>query len=191
MRLIPVCLPLVLAPLIVAGQQAQPTTSQKAAHTSSAGQTSSPAPHKPAGKHRAHHRHSRKAVLRKQVDSTKVPVDVITGGETRHIVLDKGSMAGPPTKAASGRMKVEVINGSASDTQFFSDKNQEAAHNQSVVVGVQSSDTRFAGGNRSPVVTGVTSSSSVDARSASAGGQPVAKQVSPRPKRPSYAPDQH
>jgi hypothetical protein len=88
-------------------------------------------------------------------------------------------------------MKVEVINGSASDTQYFSDKNQEAAHNQSVVVGVQSSDTRFAGGNKSPVVTGVTSSSSVDAKSASSGGQPVAKQVSPRPKRPSYAPDQH
>jgi len=181
---------LVLAPLIVAGQQAQLSTSPKPAHTSAVKQAT---PHKTATKHRARHR-SRKAAIRKRAkhpESTTIPVDVINGGETRHVNLDKTMPASRHAKSASGQVKVEVINGSATDTQFFSDKNDEAAHNQAVVVGMQSSDTRFAGGNKSPVVTGVTSSSSVDAKTASGGGQPVATQVSPRPKRPAYAPDQH
>lgn len=196
MRLVPVCLPLVLtslfaAPLVLAGQQA--TSTQKPAQTSGAKQTSSPAPHKMATKHRTRH-HARKAAAhkgRKQAQSNTIPVDVINGEETRHVVLDKASVAEAPAKSKSGQMKVEVINGSTTGTQVFSGRNQETAHNQPVVVGVQSSDTRFAGGNKNPVVTGVTSSSSVDATSASSGGQPVAKQVSPKPKRPAYTPDQH
>jgi len=127
----------------------------------------------------------------KRRESAKLPIDVITGGETRHVVLDKAEQSGKKTKSTSGKVQVQVINGSATDTQYFSDKNEEAAHNQPVVVGVESSDTRFAGGNKNRVVTGVTSSSSVDAKSASNGGQPVAKQVSPRPKRPAYQPDGH
>ncbi|WP_109486793.1 hypothetical protein [Occallatibacter savannae] len=198
MRLLPVCLPLVLAPLIAApliaaGQQPQPTTTQKPAQTSAAKQVSSTAVHKASTRHRARH-HRRKAAAhkgRKQAQSNAVPVDVINGEEMRHVVLDKGSTAEASSKAKSRQMKVEVINGSTAGTQVFSNNNQEAAHNQPVVVGVQSGDTRFAGGNKSPVVTGVTSSSSVDATSASSGGQPVAKQVSPRPKRPVYAPEQH
>jgi len=193
MRLVPICLPLVLAPLLVAGQPAQTSTTQKPAQTSSAKQASSPAPHKTATRHRRRHR-SRKAALRKsrkRAESSTIPVDVITGGETRHIVLDETPTARGPNKGASGRVKVDVINGSATGTQYFSDKNEEPAQNRAVVVDVQSSDTRFAGGNKAPVVTGVTSSSSVDAKSASAGGQGVTKQVSPRPKRPAYAPDPH
>jgi len=193
MRLFQICLPLVLAPLIVAGQQAQPTTTQKPVQPGAVKQSSAAVPHKTATRHRSRHR-SRKASLRKRAkhtEPTTIPVDVINGGETRHINLDKTMPAAKHAKSGPGQVKVEVINGSATDTQFFSDKNQEAAHNQSVVVDVQSSDTRFAGGNKSPVVTSVTSSSSVDATSATSGGQPVARQVSPRPKRPSYTPDQH
>jgi hypothetical protein len=91
-------------------------------------------------------------------------------------------------------MKVEVLNGASTDTQYFYDdgkKQQEAPQNRAVVVGVQSSDTRMAGGNRNPVVTGVTASGTGDAKSASNGGQPVTKQVSPRPRRPAYQPDGH
>lgn len=190
MRLIPVCLSLVLAPLIVAGQQIKPTTPPKPTQTSAVKQTSS---HKRGSRHKARH-HSRKAVMNKgtrRSESTKIPVDVINGGETRHVVLDKGMPAGEQTKTKMGQMKVDVINGSATDTQYFSDNNQESARNQAVVVGVQSSDTRFAGGNKSPVVTGITSSSSVDAKSASSGGQTVTKQVSPRPKRPAYQSEEH
>jgi hypothetical protein len=116
---------------------------------------------------------------------------VITGGDTRRVLLNKNDTADSGQKTARGQMKVEVINGSAADTQFFSDRNQENAHNQAVVVGVQSSDTRSTGINKSPVVTGVTSSSTVDAKSASSGGQAVTRQVSPRPKRPAYEPDGH
>lgn len=198
MRLVPVCLPLVLtsllaAPSMIAGQPAQTSATQKPAHTSAAKQTSSPAAHKASKRHRARH-HARKAATRKgrkQAQSNTVPVDIINGEETRHVVLDKGSPAESHSRAKSGQMKVEVINGSTAGMQVFSNNSQETAHNQPVVVGVQSGDTRFAGGNKSPVVTGVTSSSSTDATSASSGGQPVTKQVSPKPKRPVYAPDQH
>jgi len=197
MRLLPVCLPLVLAPLIVAGQQAQPTTSPKPAQKTAIKQTASPSPHKTAKKHRTRH-HLRKAAARKNAKhaglcaDSQFSADVIMGTEVRHVCLDKSQLAGGVPKAKpAGQMKVDVINGSATDTQYFSDSNQESARNQTVVVDVESSDTRFAGGNKSPVVTGVASSSPVDATSASSGGQPVTRQVSPRPKRPAYEPDGH
>ena len=198
MRLVHVCLPLVLASslsasLMMAGQQEQSSATQKSAHTTATKPTTSPASHKASTRHRTHH-HARKSALRrgrKQAQSNTVPVDVINGEETRHVVLDKASMAEAPSKTRSRQMKVEIINGSTTGTQVFSNNNKESAHNQPVVVGVQSSDTRFAGGNRSPVVTGVTSGSTVDAKPTSAGGQPVARQISPRPKRPAYTPDQH
>jgi hypothetical protein len=195
MRLIPVCLPLVLAPLIATGQQAQPTTVHKPAQPTAVKQTSSPAPHKVA-RHKSRH-HARKAANRKTAKhaggcpDSQIGLDVISGTQVRHVCIDKAALAGHEPKPAPGQMKVDVINGSATDTQFFSDKNQESAHNQAVVVGVQSSDTRFAGGNKTPVVTGVTSSSTVDATSTSSGGQAVTRQVPPRPKRPAYEPDQH
>lgn len=191
MRLIPVCLSLVLAPIFVAGQQ-PPASTEKPAQTSAAKQTSSSAPHKAATRHRSRH-HARRSGHKgnKQAQSNTVPVDVINGGEMHHVVLDKSFTADVRGRSKSKEMKVEIINGSTTGTQVFSNNNQETAHNQPVVVDVQSSDTRFAGGNKSPVVTGVTSSSTVDAKSASTGGPPVARQVSPRPKRPQYAPDQH
>jgi hypothetical protein len=187
MRLIPVCLPLVLAPLIVAGQQAQPPATHDTQQTTAAKQTSSRKSHKATVHHRSRH-HSRKAAAKK---NDKIPVDVITGSGTRRVLLDKEEPGGQQSKAKPGQMKVEVINGSSTDTQYFSDRNDETVRNQPVVVGVQTSDTRFASGNKNPVVTGVTSSSTVDAKTASAGGQPVAKQVSPHPKRPAYEPDVH
>jgi len=196
MRLIPVCLPLVLAPLIVAGQQGQLATTQKPAQTSATKQASSPAPHKPATRHRARHR-SRKATNRKTAKraglcpASQMDVTVINGSQPVHACIDRFKLETAQAKATPGQIKVDVINGSAADTQYFSNNNQETAQNRAVVVDVQSSDTRFAGGNKNPVVTGVTSSSSVDAKSASSGGQPVAKQISPQPKRPVYAPDQH
>ena len=198
MRLVPVCLPLLLtsllaAPLTLAGQQAQPSATQKPAQTSTAKQTSSPASHKASTRHRQHHPSRRSAARKghKKAQSNSVPVDVINGEETRHIVLDNASTTEAPSKTRSRQMKVEIINGSTSGTQVFSNNNQETAHNQPVVVGVQSSDTRFAGGDKNPVVTGVTSSSTVDAKSANTGGQPVARKISPRPTRPAYTPDQH
>ena len=187
MRLIPVCLPLVLAPLIVAGQQAQMPTAQKTHQANVSKQTSTRTSHKATTRHRIRHR-SRKAATKKD---DKIPVDVITGSGTRRVLLDKEEPGAQQTKAKPGQMKVEVINGSSTDTQYFSDKNEETVRNQPVVVGVQTSDTRFAGSNKNPVVTGVTSSSTVDAKTASAGGQPVTRQVSPRPKRPAYEPDAH
>lgn len=193
MRLIPVCLPLVLAPLIVAGQQAQPTASQKPDQASAAKQTSS---NKSETRHRAKH-HARTAATRKSAKraevcgDSQIPVDVIMGAQVRHVCLDKAKLAGKEEKPTQGQLEVEVINGPSTDMQYFSDKNQETAHNQPVVVGVESSETRYAGGNKNPVVTGVTSSSSVDATSASNGGQPVTTQVSPRPRRPAYQPDVH
>ena len=197
MRMIPVCLPLVLVPLLIAGQQAQTPATQKLQQTSAAKQTSSQHPHTATARHKARH-HSRRAAARKgtkraqsRPEYTGTPVDVITGGETRHVVLESEKSSTSQAKTASGQTKVQVINGSATNTQYFPDNNQEAARNQPVVVAVQSSDTRTAGGNRNPVVTGVTSSSSNDAKTAGNGGQPVAKQVSPRPKRPSYQPDAH
>jgi hypothetical protein len=192
MRLIPFCLPLVLAPLIVAGQQAQTNSTQKSAKTSAEKHTTSTTSHKTT-RHKTRH-HSRKAATRKgsrPAESTKLPVDVISGSEVHHVLLDKQNSSGEPARVSRGQMKVDVINGSATDTQYFSDKNQETAQNKAVVVGVESSDTRFAGGNKSPVVTGITSSSTVDAKTASSGGQSVTKQVSPRPKRPAYQSDTH
>ena len=197
MRLIPVCLPLVLAPLIATGQQAQSTTTQKPAQPIAAKQVNSPAIHKAATKHRRHHHARKVAATRKTAKraggcpDSQIGLDVINGAQVRHVCMDKVASAGNEPKPVPGQMKVDVINGSATDTQYFSDKNQETAHNQPVVVDVESSDTRFAGGNKHAVVTGVTSSSSVDAKSASNGGQAVTRQVSPRPKRPAYEPDRH
>ena len=197
MRLIPVCLPLVLAPLIVAGQQAQMPTGQKTHQASAAKQASTRTSHK-VTVHRKHKRHSRKASARKTAakrvgdcPESQIGLDVINGVAIRHVCIDKAALAGNEPKPTSGQLKVDVINGSATDTQYFSDRSQETVRNQPVVVGVQTSETRFAGGNKNPVVTGVTSSSTVDAKTASAGGQPVTRQVSPRPKRPAYEPDAH
>lgn len=210
MRLIRVCLVLVL-PLamgsgVLAGQQTQPATAQKPAQTSAAKNAS--AQHSPATPtKRATSRHTGKSEVRRGAKRREYrpayresSVEVINGDATKKVVFHDGQAATTPAKhlpaslkIAPQPMKVEVVNGTATDTQYFYDNGQEqiAARNQPVVIGIQSSDTRFAGGNKHPVVTSVTASGAADARSASSGGQPVTKNVSPHPKRPNYQPDAH
>lgn len=196
MRLIRACLPLVLAGLwagVAAGEQAQPATAQKPDQTGSAKPSTAHVPHA------AHKRHAKPAQSRRakrqayRPEYTQVPVEVITGNSTRHVMLDMPNAANEQAKSTPGQLKVEVINGTSTDTRYFYDNGQqsETARNQPVVIGIQSSDTRVAGGNQHPVVTSITSGESGDAKSASGGGEPVTRQVSPRPKRPAYQPQPH
>lgn len=200
-------LPLVLGPMVVAGQQAQPATVQKPAHAAvkqSSAQPSHAAKTTQKGSfHAARRRRSRAAARAKRAayrpEYTENSVEVINGDSTKKVVFHNDEIATasgknlPATmKDAPAPMKVEVVNGASTDTQYFYDQGQDGAGSkQPVVVGIQSSDTRVAGGNKHPVVTGVTSSGSADAKSASSGGQPVTKSVAPRQKRPDYQPDTH
>jgi hypothetical protein len=121
-------------------------------------------------------------------------VEVINGSTTRRVVFDDKKT----TETAKNQplpLKVEVLNGNAADTRYFYvDKNhpQEQAVNSTperpVVVGVESSSTRVAGGNRHPVVTAITDANSADASMASQSGQKLTTGVSPQPKRPPYQP---
>lgn len=196
MRLIRACLPLVLVVLwagIAAAEQAQPATALKPDQASSTKPSTAQAPHA------AHKRHAKPAQSRRakrpayRPEYTQVPVEVIVGNTTRHVKFDMPNPANEQTKSPPGPLKVEVINGAATDTRYFYDNGQqnETARNQPVVIGIQSSDTRVAGGNQHPVVTSITSGESGDAKSASGGREPVTRQVSPRPKRPAYQPQPH
>lgn len=192
MRLIQMCLPLVLGPALAAGQQTQPPTPLKPAQTPAAKHPSASATRhstspRTARRKRPARKGARRAAYRPAY--TQNTVEVITGNETRRVVFEKPKSADEGAKSTPGALKVEVINGNATDTQYFYGNGQETAiRNAPVVVGVQSSDTRTVGGNKRPVVTSVTSAGSGDARSADSGGQPVTKDVSPRPKRPAYQP---
>ena len=212
MRLIQVCLPFVfpwmMGSAMLAGQQAQPVTAQKSTQTSAAKPSTQQASRTTAT-HPAAHRKHRKAAARKgskrpeyRPEYSENSVEVINGDATRKVVfhddqatttLEKKLPAG--VKNAPTPMKVEVVNGSSTETQYFYnnrlDQQSETGRNQPVVIGIQSSDTRLVGGNKHPVVTSVTSSGSGDAKTASGGGQPVIKQLSPRPNRPVYEPEPH
>lgn len=207
MLLIRVCLPLVLSSSLwcaaVSGQQAQTAAPKKPAQTTAAKRSGA----QNAATHRAVHRKRATAKLRKgakrpeyRPEYSETSVEVINGDATRKVVF-QDEQAASAAKAkklpaslrnAPQPMKVEVVNGAAVDTQYFYDNGQEqlAARNQPVVIGIQSSDTRIVGGNKNPVVTGVTSSSANDARTAGASGQPVTERVSPKPKRQVYQPEQ-
>src|SRR3569833_3343818 len=103
MRLIPVCLPLVLAPLIMAGQQPHSATTAKPVQPNAVKQTTSPPLHKT---HRARHR-SRKAALRKKGRKTKNPTKPEkenTRGETRHLLLIMADTSISGHKTAPGQM---------------------------------------------------------------------------------------
>ena len=195
MRLILMCLPLVLGPVLGASQQTQPSTTQKPAQTTvtkqlSASVTGRKTSHRTARRRHAARKGAKRAAYRPEYADNSV--EVITGNETRRVVFQKPKPADEGARSTPGALKVEVINGNATDTQYFYGNGQETAiRNAPVVVGVQSSDTRTVGGNKRPVVTGVTSSESGDAKSADSGGQPVTKDVSPHPKRPTYQPDEH
>jgi S-adenosylhomocysteine hydrolase len=122
----------------------------------------------------------------------------MNGLSTQKVVFhdDKGSESTKDTPAvtnAPAPLRVEVVNGTASNTQYFYGDNGRQGSNEKrpVVVAVQSSDTRFIGGNKHTVVTGITAVGRGDAKSANGSGQKVTAVISPQPKRPEYQPDAH
>jgi hypothetical protein len=126
-------------------------------------------------------------------------VEVINGASTKKVVFqsDKDVAADGSAKNAPAPLKVEVVNGTSMDTQYFYAGNgQELAQNEGaqrrpVVIGILSSNTRIAGGNKHPVVTGIATAEPGDAKSTSGGGLKLATGVAPQPKRPDYLPDAH
>lgn len=197
---------LVPGPMVMAGQQPEPTTAEKPAQA--AVKHSSAQPSHTATTAQKSYRTSRKRHARSQKraayrpEYTENSVEVINGASTKKVVFhDQEIAAASPKnlpaamKNAPAPMKVEVVNGTSTDTQYFYDQGQAvesaAGPKPPVVVGIQSSDTHIVGGNKHPVVTGVTSSGTADAKSASSGGQPVTKSIAPRQKRPVYDPNAH
>lgn len=123
---------------------------------------------------------------------TQNAVEVINGASTQKVVFHNGETTSRSSKDSNGPMRVEVMNGTSADTQYFAQGREMAGaveSNRPVVVGIQSSDTKVVGGNKHQVVTRITSSGSGSAKSATNGGDVVTKAVSPRPKRPAYQPD--
>jgi hypothetical protein len=173
--------------------QAQSPVSQKA--TSGAAQHPTAAHARKSIHHSRHRRRSRAKRAAYRPEFTDHSVQVINGATTQNIVFHDDQKTSELAKGQPAEMKVEVVNGTQKDTQYFRNDEQAAADaaqlDQPVVVGIQSSDTRFAGGNRNPVVTRVASSSPAEAKTASGGGQKVAAKVVPRPKRPAYQADSH
>jgi len=123
----------------------------------------------------------------------------MNGDSTQKVVFNNDqASSGARKNAAAGEntpapLKVEVVNGTASDTQYFYANRGLQGSNEKwpVVVAVQSSDTRFVGGNKHIVVTGITAVGRGDAKTANGSGQRVTAVVSPQPKRPEYQPDAH
>ena len=212
MRPLGVCLSLclLLAPLAGASQSTQTGKEQKPAQppavSGSGGSSSHAAPTRPTAHHHSRRGHSTAAARKHGMRPEYRPeykensVEVINGDATNKVVFHDEQTATANAKRlpkemknAPAPMKVEVVNGTSTDTRYFYDNGQDQnaarARNERVVVGVQSSDTRIAGGNKHPVVTGITSDGAGDAKSASSGGTPVTQSVSPRPKRPAYQPD--
>lgn len=207
MRLVAICLslPLVLGSAFASGQQTQPGTAQRPANNIVAMQPGTTGTKQATNHHHAKkkyssaHKGKKRAPYRSEYRSNSV--EVINGDAEKRVVFQDEEAAAatknePKAKknAPPPPMKVEVMNGSSTNTQYFSGNGREqmaAARNQQVVVGVQSSDTRTAGGNKHPVVTSVNEAGSGDAKTSSSGGQAVTNGVSPRPKRPAYQPDEH
>jgi len=210
MRPISICLPLVFLSMVGSATltaQTQPAASQKPAQTAALKTSSAQSPHKTIRRHSTSHR-SWKTAARKgakrpdyRPEYSEDSVEVINGDATRKVVFHDEPPAATAKnvpaalKNAPAPMKVEVVNGTSTDTRYFYDNGEdqriEAALNRPVVIGVESSDTRMAGGNKHPVVTRVTAGGPDDAKGASSGGQPVMRSISPRPKRPVYQPDMH
>jgi hypothetical protein len=195
-------LPLVLVATMLCGEQGKtvpaPETAQPAAVKNSGTQN---AQAKPAHKTQLHHRESkhRTASSRKgakraayRPEYTQNSVEVMNGASTQKVVFKNEDAAGGAQKnKAEPGFKVEVVNGAAQDTQYFSGDNARRGSDEKrpVVIGVQSSDTRVAGGNKHPVVTGISAAGQVDAKSTGSGGQKVTTGISPQPKRQAYQPD--
>lgn len=204
MKLIRVWLPFVLGSAMLAGQLSQALTSQKPTQ-STAAKPSTRKPVMPTAHHATRRRHSRAAVRKGRKRPEHRPeyadntVEVINGSSTSKVVFHNDQDATTPAKSLPAQkgvpppMKVEVVNGTSRDTQYFysNGQAQTGTRNEPVVVAIQSSDTRVAGGNKHPVVTGVTSTSANDSKTVQSGGQPVTKGVWPRPRRPAYQQDAH
>jgi hypothetical protein len=196
-------LPIVLGAALMAGQKGKPASTAQSPQPSAVTQSSAQA--KIAHTTKAHHRVARKrhgkASHRKGVkraayrpEFKENSVEVINGASTKRVVFNEDKKPTESGKEQSSQMKVEVVNGTSADTQYFYAGNGMPRTGQStrpVVVGVQSSDTRAVGGNKHPVVTGITAVGPTDAKSANSGGQKVTTGVSPQPKRPDYQPETH
>jgi|GEM_PF-2332133 len=200
-------LPFVLVATMAFGQQVKP--SQQATQPSAvkdSGTTSAPA--KVAPKSQTHPRvvqskrrrvSSRRGAKRPayRPEYTQTSVEVMNGASTQKVVFKNDEASTGSNKNMPAPLKVEVVNGTSTDTQYFYAGNgqtlaqQSAALKRPVVVAIQSSDTRVVGGNKHPVVTGITAVGPGDAKSASSGGPKVATGVAPQPKRPAYQPDAH
>jgi hypothetical protein len=179
--------PLKVAPQVVAKSATPPNTHATAA------QTTAPTHRSTKGKHSK--TSSRKGAKRPayRPEYTQNSVEVMNGASTQKVVFHDDKATSGSAKNAPAPLKVEVVNGTASDIQYFYGDNgrQGSDEKRPVVVAIQSSDTRFAGGNRHPVVTGITAVGSGDAKTANGGGQKVTTGVSPQPKRRDYQPDAH
>jgi hypothetical protein len=201
-------LPFFLVATLVASQQRKPASTQQPAQQSAAKQSSVPsAAAKAAHTTKAHHhvvrKRSARALHRKGVkraayrpEFKENSVEVINGSSTKQVVFNEEKKPTGSGKDASAQMKVEVVNGTSADTQYFYAGNGQgqpgaAQSKRPVVVGIQSSDTRVVGGNKHPVVTGITAVGPGDAKNANSGGQKVTTGVAPQPKRPEYHPETH
>ncbi len=184
----------------MAGQQGKPqTTQQSAANQSAAAKVPAKSAHKTKAHHRVVRKRYSKAARRKGAKRAAYrpeyaghSVEVINGSSTKQVVFNEEKKPAGSGKE-SPQMKVEVVNGTSSDTQYFYAGNRQAAptSKRPVVVNIQSSDTRVVGGNKHPVVTGITAVGPTDAKSANSGGQKVTTDVSPKAKRPEYQPEMH
>ena len=196
-------LPLVLVATMVCGQQARPSSAPQTAQPNAVRDSGAQSAHaKAAHKRQVHHRAARhrKASSRKGAKRaayrpkyTQNSVEVMNGASTQKVVFQNDDVRTSQKDKTDPGYKVEVVNGTARDTQYFNGDNARTGSDEKrpVVVGVQSSDTRIAGGNKHPVVTGITAGGPVDAKSASGGGPKVTTGISPKPKRPAYQPDAH
>lgn len=194
MRLIQVCLPLALVAALAAGQQTQrkPSESQRT-DTSTTRETSQVTRKRVTGHRATRARHAKKSTRKaqKRPEYTSNAVEVINGSDTRRVAFESPESANDQSKNGQGPLKVEVVNGTATDTRYFYNNGQEQSaevRNRPVVIGIQSSDTRVVGGNKNPVVKGITS---VEGEAKSGMNSDKRLNVSPRPKRPAYQPDVH
>ena len=199
-------LPLSLVSLIAFGQQPTAASTQKPVQASGVTPSTAQSTRTNAARTTKTHQRvvrskysktsGRKGAKRREYrpEYTQNSVEVMNGASTQKVVFESNKDAtAKGLKNVPVPLKVEVVNGTSTDTQYFYGDNgrQESDEKRPVVVGVQSSDTRAVGGNKHPVVTGITAVEAGDAKSASGGGQKVATVISPKPKRPEYQPDAH
>ena len=194
-------LPLVLAATLMSGEQGQPVSTTQAVKQSQAKPSTAQAtaPHKMKTRRVvrkrsvrvAHRSRAKRPAYRPEY--AEQHVEVINGDSTKQVVFNDEKKPAADVKSDPSQMKVEVVNGTASDTQYFyaaTGQTQLGADSkQPVVLRIQSSDTRVTGGNKHPVVTGITAVGPVDAKSANSGGAKVTTGVAPKSKRPEYQPE--